>query len=161
MGTYQELASGGFDFARLLQENSGDVSSEAPKLESDHFSTRVKELKLSKGDEADDGMGKLVDEEERKTGAVEFKVYKKYMLSTGGILFLLFLLLVSVLLTSTQVMVDVWLSVWTDERIQPEPGVAFYLGIYLVIAGSSVVIAATRQFAWAKGFLSSSNMGSC
>jgi ABC-type multidrug transport system fused ATPase/permease subunit len=42
--------------------------------------------------------GKLIDDEERKTGAVEWRVYGEYLLGCGGVPFLLFLFVVSLCL---------------------------------------------------------------
>ena len=42
--------------------------------------------------------GKLVDDEERKTGAVEWRVYGEYLLGCGGLPFLLFLFVISLCL---------------------------------------------------------------
>ncbi len=126
-GSYTQLIESGFDFINILKDQkkatdnqsmddgdeeeqqerdpvdnsfawptaTGKVSSQEQELLVDLSEDEKKEVK-SEAEMVE--QGKLVEDEERITGAVKWSVYKKYLISCGGILFLCFLLTVSVLL---------------------------------------------------------------
>jgi hypothetical protein len=108
-GTYAELVARGVDFVGLLNEDQ-------EKVNGDDDVDQAKEVngpagQLTDGDEVEaeaeaaeeseaaekerKAKGKLIDDEERRTGAVEWRVYGQYLMGTGGIAFLMLMLAIS------------------------------------------------------------------
>eukprot|EP00760_Papus_ankaliazontas_P023578 PhM_4_TR2069/c0_g1_i1/m.68645/K05665/ABCC1; ATP-binding cassette, subfamily C (CFTR/MRP), member 1 len=93
------------------------------------------------GDDTEvDGTGKeegksLTEAEERSTGAISFDVIRRYAEACGASRYHFFGLVV--LAEFSQATSDVWLAVWSDHKLQPDPGASFYLGVY-VLLGSIV-----------------------
>ncbi|CAG8457297.1 10170_t:CDS:10, partial [Acaulospora morrowiae] len=62
---------------------------------------------------AHEGDGKLIKEETKAEGTVEWKIYKLYFKASGGFLFWLFLILMFILTQFLQVSQDWWIREWT------------------------------------------------
>eukprot|EP00759_Apiculatamorpha_spiralis_P023660 PhF_6_TR27215/c0_g1_i1/m.40054 len=73
----------------------------------------------------------LADAEERSTGAVSMDVVSRYVEACGPSMWH-FLSLVC-LAEVAQATSDVWLAVWSDHKIEPDPGVHLYLGVYMLL----------------------------
>lgn len=89
----RQLLDQGMDFVGLLnrgEEATADGNS-AEDLPSSGVSAREDDDTC--GDDGNNG--RTTDDEERRTGAVEFRVYKQYMLGYGGVAGLLILLVLS------------------------------------------------------------------
>jgi len=97
-----KLVAQGTNFMGLMK-NSGNREQEESEED------KSKQLDPSDGREDEDEdeeaqrrvKGKLVDAEERQTGAVEWEVYWQYLLGTGGISFLFFMLAICLALEVT------------------------------------------------------------
>ncbi|GKZ01209.1 hypothetical protein MPSEU_001072200 [Mayamaea pseudoterrestris] len=76
----------------------------------------------------------LISKEERNIGAVEFQVYKKYLVSGGGYLKFFFVLMAFLLCSLIQISSTAWVSFWTSDVGYVRFGPGFYLGIYAAIA---------------------------
>jgi len=75
--------------------------------------------------------GKLMSEEERATGAVGFESVWWYTKACGPVLLFFFLFLI--FSEFCRISTDLWLSYWSDQKFWPDPGVALYLGVYIVL----------------------------
>eukprot|EP00756_Hemistasia_phaeocysticola_P019053 Hpha_TRINITY_DN15635_c2_g3::TRINITY_DN15635_c2_g3_i1::g.101879::m.101879/K05665/ABCC1; ATP-binding cassette, subfamily C (CFTR/MRP), member 1 len=75
--------------------------------------------------------GKLMSEEERATGAVGFETVWWYTKACGPILVFFFLFLI--FSEFCRISTDLWLSYWSDQKFYPDPGVALYLGVYIML----------------------------
>ena len=155
VGSYQQLLDQGLDFAALMAKHHNVDGSEG---ESDVENVEEKENGVTdptspakaKGKAPDDAVvateekkkkkkGKLMTVEERAQGAVKFDVYKKYITagSHGKLMFAL-LIFVSLLTQATMLGSGLWVSHWSkkssdDDSSDPEPGKAYYIGIYAAI----------------------------
>jgi hypothetical protein len=101
--------------------------------------------------------GNLTGEENSETGAVSFGVYRKYASAMGNFVFATIIVLLLAFSVSS-VLVNWWLSVWSDAGseesvgdVTPEHKTLYYLRIYAVITGTSVVFAAGYGLMWALG----------
>eukprot|EP00662_Eupelagonemidae_sp_cell21_P056677 gene56677-biopygen83402 len=72
-----------------------------------------------------------MSEEERATGAVGFESVWWYTKACGPVLLFFFLFLV--FSEFCRISTDLWLSYWSDQKFWPDPGVALYLGVYIVL----------------------------
>ncbi|GBB94776.1 hypothetical protein RclHR1_02410022 [Rhizophagus clarus] len=69
-------------------------------------------LNLQKLSGKDDG--KLIAEEEKAEGIVDWNVYKTYLIASGGFLFWIFLMFIFIITQSLQVGEDWWIREWTN-----------------------------------------------
>ena len=161
-GTFKELVEKGLDFAKLLQEEREEKSANTSReklSEALSLSSSLKNIALhnSSGQEEeilisppeDFKKGVYVEEEERETGSVKLTVYKMYLLACGSALLLLFLAFISLVLESSTNGLQIWLSVWSDDKF-PDRGLKFYMTVYLLILLVQSVTSFIRQFLWAK-----------
>ncbi|KAF0405290.1 P-loop containing nucleoside triphosphate hydrolase protein [Gigaspora margarita] len=113
----------------------------------------------------------LVEEEERATGMVKFKIYKSYLRANGNILYWLFVAVMFFGTRGIQIMENWWLQVWSDASnnnetipaivnfVQPNNlimvngilddihkphSVDYYLTIYVLITSLSIVFGVAR-----------------
>ncbi|CAG8838114.1 12908_t:CDS:2, partial [Racocetra persica] len=114
----------------------------------------------------------LVEEEERQTGMVKFKIYKSYFRANGNILYWLFFIGVFIATRVMQIMENWWLQVWSNAKNETTPSlfnfvrqdnlvmidgifddiykshsIDYYLNIYVLITLLSIVIGFLR-FVW-------------
>jgi hypothetical protein len=150
----------GVDFVGLL--NTQHDEGKGKEVAGDHPpEDRADEAQAPQASEGEDEAemlkkGKLIDAEERKTGAVEWRVYVQYLLGCGGIPFLVLLFAISVCLEvsslplassllsilanstlagrcvytkGTYQFVNLWLAYWSNHSADADT--TFYLSIYL------------------------------
>ncbi|CAG8525592.1 15387_t:CDS:10 [Gigaspora rosea] len=113
----------------------------------------------------------LVEEEERATGMVKFKIYKSYLRANGNILYWLFVAVLFFGTRGIQIMENWWLQVWSDSSnnnetipaivsfVQPNNlimingilddihkphSVDYYLTIYVFITSLSIIFGVAR-----------------
>lgn len=89
-----QLVEQGVDFVGLLQHGNEDETASRGKGSSGQQMQSSQEAE----EDIDEALGKMTDDEERVTGAVEWRVYKQYLLGCGGVAFLMFLLVISIVL---------------------------------------------------------------
>ncbi|ELR15339.1 ABC transporter transmembrane region domain containing protein, partial [Acanthamoeba castellanii str. Neff] len=163
-GTYAELVARGVDFVGLLNEDQ-------EKVNGDDDVDQAKEVngpagQLTDGDEVEGeaeaaeeseaaekerkAKGKLIDDEERRTGAVEWRVYGQYLMGTGGIAFLMLMLAISLVFEGTEAFSRLWLAFWSSDA---KADTTLHLSVYLGAAITSSLLAFSRQFLWTKGTL--------
>lgn len=89
---------------------------------------------------------KLVSEEERRMGAVPWRIYKQYFLASGG--FVIFSL--SVAMYVLYIVVDLtfssWVAVWTSDAEYENQSRSFYLGIYALLSICVGVVTFLRSY---------------
>ncbi|EAL63605.1 ABC transporter C family protein [Dictyostelium discoideum AX4] len=151
-GTYQELNEKGIDFKSILKtkeikknvENETD-SEELIKNEIE-IENEIIDVNNAISDKNDPNLiekAKLLVKEDKNEGEVEFNVYKKYFSygSSGVTLFItisLFFVGQAIFKVS-----DFWLTIWTERSIEGKSD-SFYIGYYLLIFGTFVVILMIR-----------------
>ncbi|XP_053601473.1 ATP-binding cassette sub-family C member 4-like [Plodia interpunctella] len=160
MGTFDELASSGKEFAMLLtalqdgkDKDSESVGSgvsvedkERPKLLRSQSSTveteQPKEFEAQK-----------MKEEERQSGNLRWEVVRAYFTSGGNIFFIMFTVFMVLLAAASGASVDYWVSFWSNQMAIYEEGLGgeemdpgldvqvgpFTTGQYIIIHGCIVV----------------------
>eukprot|EP00956_Cyclotella_meneghiniana_P034559 scaffold106047_cov76-Cyclotella_meneghiniana.AAC.1 len=137
-GPYDELMSNKKgELTRLLMgvaPSRRSVKAEKPKQEKLKNETAPKDAK------------KLVSQEERMTGGVEFQVYLKYIQAGGG--YFLFSIVFSFYLISagTTLMASLWLSAWTADSNYVKFSETFYISGYALTALLMGVVTFIRTF---------------
>ncbi|KAN0023381.1 hypothetical protein ACTFIU_011551 [Dictyostelium citrinum] len=161
-GTYQQLINAQKEFAGLLQAYGVDESAvnedaqdDKEIEESDNILVEEK-TKPTEKPKLQNKDGVLTSQEEREEGAVAMWVYWKYITVGGGFLFLMAFIFF-LMDTGTRTFVDWWLSHWQTESTknalrealgQEPQGLSDtqYLGIYIGIGITSILISAGRNF---------------
>ncbi|KAI0260131.1 putative ATP-binding cassette transporter protein YOR1 [Gloeopeniophorella convolvens] len=133
-GTFEELMANGGDFARNFDEFvTGDRTQESAgekAAEEDEEGVAEEAAKDTKRRGARRGAA-LMQAEERNTGAVNGKVYKRYFESGNGFI-LLPLMGVTIVLMQTSIVLSSYWLVWWQDRQWPQPQ-GFYMGIYAAL----------------------------
>ncbi len=146
-GTFDELSKNDGDVAKLLRDleekssTQTESTSKSPKKEKKEKKEN-KEVEVKKISD-----GGLVTEEERNVGAVSFQVYKKYLLSGGGLFVFTFTLFLFILSAANDLLNSLWLSFWTSDASYERQSQAFYLGFYAVLSITAGVIVFVRSLA--------------
>ncbi|TPX59204.1 hypothetical protein SpCBS45565_g07789 [Spizellomyces sp. 'palustris'] len=100
--------------------NSTETSSTLTEISS------VTDAELSVEDHADGRSAhqvkKLVEDEQKESGAVRFAVYKSYGVAVGGYLYVAGILVVIIVERLLQVALDVWLQKWAEAYGEAESG---------------------------------------
>ncbi|KAL0491865.1 ATP-binding cassette, subfamily C [Acrasis kona] len=91
--------------------------------------------------------GKLMQDEERSTGSVDWRVYKSYFNSAGGAFIALFILSLFALSSAATVLSGWWLSYWAEDSRTPNQSrsLIFYIGIYIGIGLGAVSLQFVRE----------------
>lgn len=125
--------------------NQSCVSSLAPcdTLEMSDARSRRREL------EEDGGRG-LIQAEERKTGNVVARAYYQYAVACGGVFIFTVLLLFWCATVALSVIVQWWLSFWSEQTVAVQSGeenysLGFFLGIYFALAVGYALMAMFRS----------------
>ncbi|ELR16068.1 ABC transporter, ATPbinding domain containing protein [Acanthamoeba castellanii str. Neff] len=157
-GTYAELVARGVDFTRKKVNGDDDVdqakevNGPAGQLtDGDEIEGEAEAAEESEAAEKErKAKGKLIDDEERRTGAVEWRVYGQYLMGTGGIAFLMLMLAISLVFEGTEAFSRLWLAFWSSDA---KADTTLHLSVYLGAAITSSLLAFSRQFLWTKGTL--------
>ncbi|KAL7754318.1 hypothetical protein RI367_000299 [Sorochytrium milnesiophthora] len=136
-GTYSELMSASTSFSRMMHEYSGgaayadaqdgdDIGGGGGGNSTTSGQVRTYEMYINEqkpagatlpGDKDKAPAGsKLMTAEERATGVVDRRVYAAYGRACGGVLVVLFVLIVSVVSQLVRVFTDLWLTWWTEDK---------------------------------------------
>ncbi|QRV79190.1 ABC transporter transmembrane region [Ceratobasidium sp. AG-Ba] len=149
-GTYEDLVAAGGQFSQLVAEYG-------VAKDTDIGQGGKGEKATYKAKEADGPVTKLMQEDERATGAVSFEVYANYFRAAGGMSWLPFLLLLLTVTQAAGVLSTLFLGFWTSGHFGLSQGayIAIYVGLGFATAVFSFVGA--FAFAWA-GFTASINL---
>eukprot|EP00760_Papus_ankaliazontas_P034070 PhM_4_TR6941/c0_g1_i1/m.59297/K05665/ABCC1; ATP-binding cassette, subfamily C (CFTR/MRP), member 1 len=148
-GTYRELMDSALNVSEFIKEaQGGDVDEEEDeekeeKKEEGVLSDEAEAEALQTHYQAEEG--KLIEQEERAIGAVTLETVWWYVEACGEILLFFFLFIA--FSEFTRIATDVWLSFWSDQKFWPDPGVAFYLGIYIVMGFTSSLFSLLKGLA--------------
>ena len=140
-GSYEELMDNKRgEVARLLTgvtPSRRSVKTEKP--------TNQNELE-SKSSISTTNAKKLVTQEERMTGSVEFKVYLKYIQAGGGYILFGFVLIFYLLSAGVNLMSSLWLSAWTADSSYERNTETFYISGYALTALLMGIVTFIRTF---------------
>ncbi|KZT07645.1 P-loop containing nucleoside triphosphate hydrolase protein [Laetiporus sulphureus 93-53] len=126
-GTYAELMAAEGEFARFAREFG--AKEEEEEEEEEAVEEEVGEEKEMGGHETKSGPGvTMMQTEERNTGSVSARVYRRYLAAGKGGIILPLLIASIALLQGAQVMSSYWLVYW--EEVKWPYGSGFYMGIY-------------------------------
>ena len=138
-----------------LMKDTGEVQNLLKDLETidkaddDKSSPKSRSSENKAGDSREDVVkkkDKLVSEEERRMGAVPWRIYKQYFLASGG--FVIFSL--SVAMYVLYIVVDLtfssWVAVWTSDAEYENQSRSFYLGIYALLSICVGVVTFLRSY---------------
>eukprot|EP00026_Physarum_polycephalum_P000614 Phypoly_transcript_00615.p1 GENE.Phypoly_transcript_00615~~Phypoly_transcript_00615.p1 ORF type:complete len:1444 (+),score=207.64 Phypoly_transcript_00615:19-4350(+) len=141
MGTYPELMAAGKCFAELVQKHVVDQDQAHAKAEEQESEAPQKKkangASASAGAKASDG--KLIEQEERKEGAISWRVYQTYLKSAGygAAATTLFLFVIEAI---TAFAADGWLAIWANS---PNPA-SYYKFVYLGIGAAIFMLTMCR-----------------
>ncbi|KAF8699270.1 Multidrug resistance-associated ABC transporter, partial [Rhizoctonia solani] len=154
-GKYSDLVSAGGQFSRLVAEYGVAEQTENPKENEDKNATM--KPKGEKTREADSFPVKLMQDDERVTGAVSWSAYASYIRAAGGLHWMPFLALLLSLAQATSVLSMLFLGFWTSNHWNLSQGV--YVGIYAGLGFATAIFSfmGSFAFAWA-GFIASLNL---
>ena len=116
-------------------------------------------------DQAKAAPKKFVEEEKREKGRISTRIFKKYMISSGGIAFWGAILGVFVLVPVTILGRSWWVKIWTqdtEKRLKhhivgpPDTHLSYYLGIYLAISLTASAIVCIKIYIISAGALRAS-----
>lgn len=162
-GKYNELLQSGTDFAALVaahdssmelveqssaaqayQEQEPRQSKQSDKNH-EHSSGENGSI-ISPNTEKKKGSSKLIDEEQRETGHVSWKVYVAYITHAWGWWGAILVLLVATVWQSSLVASDYWLAYETSEARASSFRPSLFIEVYSIIAVISLVLVAARSF---------------
>ncbi|KAJ8898619.1 hypothetical protein K2173_004232 [Erythroxylum novogranatense] len=102
-----------------------------------------KHLEQSKSNK---GTSKLIEEEERETGKVGFKVYKQYLTEAFGWWGVIVALLLSLVWQGSQMAGDYWLAYETSVDRASSFKPSLFISVYAIIGVVSMILLAIRAF---------------
>lgn len=153
-GKYDELLEAGSDFAALVaaHDSSMELVEQSRQVEKTENSqpaavVRIPSLRsrsIGKGEKvvvAPDivaATSKIIQEEERESGQVSWRVYKLYMTEAWGWWGVVGMLAFSLLWQGSDMASDYWLSYETSGSIPFNP--SLFIGVYVAIAAVSIVL---------------------
>ncbi|KZW02973.1 cadmium ion transporter [Exidia glandulosa HHB12029] len=145
-GTYQELLTRGGAFADLIEEFGTDeknLGAQAVAKTDNSEKKPVAELKPTGA-----GAQKLVEGDERETGAVGWSAYGSYLRAAGGLKWAPLLLFWLGLAQCAQVASNVFLGFWTDLGI-PGFSTGQYMGVYAGLGAATAIFTFVGSLAFA------------
>ena len=89
---------------------------------------------------------KLVTQEERMTGSVQFKVYLKYIQAGGGYFLFGLVFMLYILSAGVNLMASLWLSAWTADANYERNSETFYISGYALTALLMGVVTFIRTY---------------
>eukprot|EP00026_Physarum_polycephalum_P000567 Phypoly_transcript_00568.p1 GENE.Phypoly_transcript_00568~~Phypoly_transcript_00568.p1 ORF type:complete len:1446 (+),score=231.52 Phypoly_transcript_00568:83-4339(+) len=137
MGSYYELVAAGKYFAEIVTKYMTEQESqEKPEDQGNGKPTQQSTNGQAAAAQPKEGAGKIIEKEEKKEGAISWKVYREYFRSAGyGIVF--FMILFKIIESLSFITADSWLAVWA----QSETGTGAKMYIYIGIVGAACLIA--------------------
>ncbi|KAH7103342.1 ATP-dependent bile acid permease [Auriculariales sp. MPI-PUGE-AT-0066] len=148
-GTYSELLAQGGEFAKLIDEFGTEERKlgQAKRPDGDQVKSEdAKKGPTMRGNAS--GAAKLVEGDERETGAVSWGAYIGYLRAAGGLRYAPLLLVLLGLAQCAQVASNVFLGFWTDHSI-----VGFaqgqYMGVYAGLGAATALFTFMGSLAFA------------
>jgi len=147
-GEYRTLLGNNGDFASLIRDYStskhDDEESEDELVEKESKNeTALVDVQLEKKEQP---KGKLMENEERETGAVKLRMYYEYAKSAGSLVFFTLIILGAIFSQATKMLTDWWISYWTQDPDFVYHNLAFYFGLYLSWAALNSLIIGFTSF---------------
>jgi ATP-binding cassette subfamily C (CFTR/MRP) protein 1 len=170
-GTPEEFADSQLELAKfLISDDISDADSASEALESyfsggredslvedahqvEHEQQQQEEEEKEQEDIKPSAI--LFQEEERHSGSIPARVYLTYLLAYGGKLVLSALIFGFAFDVFSMMATDWWMGIWFSGRIQPDPGMKFYMSIYILIAFINASVVLARNIGVALGGLRS------
>ncbi|QRV93840.1 ABC transporter transmembrane region [Ceratobasidium sp. AG-Ba] len=152
-GTYADLVAAGGQFSQLVAEYGVAEDTEMKQAGKDEKTV----IDSGKAKEADTPATKLMQGDERTTGAVGSDAYASYLRAAGGLSWSPFLILLLTLSQAANVLSTLFLGFWTSNHFNLPQGA--YMGIYAGLGFTTAIFsfAGSFAFAWA-GFTASLNL---
>ncbi|KEP49841.1 multidrug resistance-associated ABC transporter [Rhizoctonia solani 123E] len=152
-GTYADLVAAGGQFSQLVAEYG--VAEETGKEKEGEDTTAT--AKDDRAKEMDAPAAKLMQGDERTTGAVGWGAYTSYIRAAGGLHWMPLLGLMLTLAQAANVMSTLFLGFWTSNHWGLPAGA--YMGIYAGLGFATAIFSflGSFAFAWA-GFIASLNL---
>lgn len=163
-GKYNELLESSADFAALvaahdssmeLVEHSGSAGQSGGDPLSGATTEAVLIRSISSGEsalgpvispKAEVATSKLIKEEERETGHVNWHIYKMYLTEAWGWWGVIVVLVLSVLWQGAQMSSDYWLAYETSSDVLSSFRPSIFIEVYVAIFVVSVVVVVIRAF---------------
>ncbi|XAR61328.1 Xenobiotic-transporting ATPase [Bertholletia excelsa] len=160
-GKYNSLLESGMDFRSLvaahvssmelveLETNVPIEISSTPSKATREFSEHREpndEDKSAEKSYTDKGASKLIKDEERETGKVNFQVYRQYCTEAFGWWGVVLVLVMSLAWQSSLMAADYWLAYETSEEHAISFNSSLFISVYSIIAVVSVVLLIIRSF---------------
>ncbi|XXG54117.1 hypothetical protein AAC387_Pa03g2081 [Persea americana] len=160
-GKYNELLESGLDFGALV--NAHNTSMELVEMGSTMPGTSPRKSKpgnesprnrdqvngekgSSDSPKAEKGTSKLIEDEQRETGNVSWRVYKLYVTEAFGWWGVLLVLAVSLAWQLSLMASDYWLAFETSKDNAATFSASLFIRIYSIIAAVSIVLVTMRSF---------------
>ncbi|WVZ84039.1 hypothetical protein U9M48_031117, partial [Paspalum notatum var. saurae] len=153
-GKYDQLLEAGSDFAGLVaaHDSSMELVEQSRQVEKAEHSqpdavVRIPSLRsrsIGKGEkvlvasEIEATTSKIIQEEERESGQVSWRVYKLYVTEAWGWFGVMGMLAFAVVWQGTEMASDYWLSYETSGNIPFNP--SLFIGVYMAIAAFSMIL---------------------
>ncbi|CAE6417184.1 unnamed protein product [Rhizoctonia solani] len=152
-GKYSDLVAAGGQFSQLVAEYGVAEQAEDKKEGEDTTAT----AKDDRAKETDTPAAKLMQGDERTTGAVSWSAYTGYIRAAGGLSWMPFLALLLSLAQAANVLSTLFLGFWTSNHWGLPQGA--YMGIYAGLGFATAIFSfmGSFAFAWA-GFTASLNL---
>ncbi|KAL6650385.1 hypothetical protein ACP70R_009310 [Stipagrostis hirtigluma subsp. patula] len=153
-GKYDELLEAGSDFAALVaaHDSSMELMEKSQQVEKTEHSQPASVVKIpslrsrsiGKGDKVvvapdiEAATSKIIQEEERESGQVSWRVYKLYMTEAWGWWGVVGMLAFALVWQGSDMASDYWLSYETSGSTQFNP--SLFIGVYVAIAAISMIL---------------------
>nr|XP_019709005.1 ABC transporter C family member 14 [Elaeis guineensis] len=160
-GKYNELLESGSDFAALVSAHDSSMELvEQSSSTSEHIEPHsrpsekpARNLEQSNGEsgsaispKTEKGTSKLIEEEERESGHVSWRVYKLFITEAWGWWGVVAVLVVSLVWQASLMASDYWLAYETSEENAASFRPSLFIQVYATIAALSVVFVTARSF---------------
>eukprot|EP01018_Ginkgo_biloba_P003571 Gb_36600 [translate_table: standard] len=104
-----------------------------------HLTPKISKVSIADAPEPKKGTAKLIEEEQRETGHVSWKVYWLYVTKAYGWSIVLILFLVQVIWQAVQVGSDYWLAYETSDANRASYRPNLFIGVYVLLSAGTWV----------------------
>ncbi|KAG9315243.1 hypothetical protein JVU11DRAFT_4377 [Chiua virens] len=128
-GTFNVLMANDGAFCKFIQEfgsKEDNSKNNGEYIETSHEDTKEREVAVKSKP--------MMQEDERNTGAIPWRVYREYLVSGNGVVLVPILFLSLALMQVSNVMSSYWLIYWEELKWDYPEG--FYMGIYAALGVS-------------------------
>ncbi|XP_028787012.1 ABC transporter C family member 14 [Neltuma alba] len=152
-GKYKELLESGLDFGALVAAHEASMElvertdtsgcASGPPSKQGESSEKINSQEEDKSD-SDKGTSKLIEDEEKETGRVNFQVYKQYCTEAYGWWGVAVVLLMTLIWTAAMMAGDYWLAFETSKDRSFNP--TLFIGVYAGIGVISCIMVIIRSY---------------